>query len=413
MLEASQTIMNKLVLHIVKNEKVPSELSLPELVWGALADQVGKMFGLCTTWETFTHGGQFSDADHFSRAQTALAKFGNESMLWALHLQCKDAVVTRRRWIYQVGFLQASSDKIVLYYAKSYYDHMAGSIMQPKAVPMSLDKFPDCLFFDKHINCMCGDNALPLEPLELSHSSIPDFIFSLQNDQRTIPIVLITCTWALIPEEIQDIMRGNAIIYWCDDANVVMRLNALLPGTMFTPWESVHIFVPLRGERQFHPVYLYEDIHRMEEINFIYGLYQAFCQSLRSEDKRNFLTISDVQKTRDKTLLDKLIAQSETHVRESKELKEKIVCLEGKVVSLTEETQRLHSQKADIAEYESLLNDTMKETDALKNGISALSAQLYSTMGIGFQPNKTEKIAQLQELADAIYACLACVRSKK
>ena len=175
----------------------------------------------------------------------------------------------------------------------------------------------------------------------------------------------------------------------------------------------MHIFVPLRGERQFHPVYLYEDIRRMEENNFIYGLYQAFCQSLRSEDKRNFLTIWDVQKTRDKTLIDKLIAQSETHVRESKELKEKIKCLEDKVASLTEETQRLYSQKAEVAEYESLLNDIMTETDALKNGISALSTQLYSTMGIGFQPDKTEKIAQQQELADAIYACLACVRSKK
>lgn len=415
MLEASEIITNKLVLDIVKKKDAPSELSTLELIWGTLADRVRKVFSLSTTWEIFTHGGQFTSDESLSKAQTALARLSNDTTLWALRIQCKDASVIRRRWIYQVGIAQHDSSRINVFYAKSYYDHMAGSIMAPKAVSIGVDGFPECLFFDKNLCCMCGNAELPLQPIELRHSSIPEFVSYLQNELRAVPIILITCAWALSPEEVQDVVRGNAIVYWCDDANVILRLNALLPGTLFTPWESVHIFVPMQGERQYHPVYQYDDIRRMEEDYFISGLHQAYCQSFRSEDKRSFPTISDVQKTRDKMLIDKLIAQSETQTRDIRELKKKIGNLEGKIKDLSAENELLLSQKPDkdIIEYESVLNETMEEVEAFKNGVTELSTRLYSTMGVGFQPNESEPIAQIQELQNAIFACLARVGLKK
>lgn len=53
------------------------------------------------------------------------------------------------------------------------------------------------------------------------------------------------------------------------------------------------------------------------------------------------------------------------------------------------------------------------ETDALKKGISSLCERLYCTLGAGFHPDESEQVAPLQELAQAIYAALACAASRK
>lgn len=55
----------------------------------------------------------------------------------------------------------------------------------------------------------------------------------------------------------------------------------------------------------------------------------------------------------------------------------------------------------------------MAETDALKKGISSLCERLYCTLGAGFHPDESEQVAPLQELAQAIYAALACAASRK
>lgn len=66
-----------------------------------------------------------------------------------------------------------------------------------------------------------------------------------------------------------------------------------------------------------------------------------------------------------------------------------------------------------LQEFESLLNECMAETDALKKGISSLCERLYCTLGAGFHPDESEQAAPLQELAQAIYAALACAASRK
>ena len=83
-------------------------------------------------------------------------------------------------------------------------------------------------------------------------------------------------------------------------------------------------------------------------------------------------------------------------------------------VRLSEELEQTAAslKTNDQEELESLLDETMRETDALKNGIRALSLRLYSNPGKEFQPDSSEPIALLQELAQAIQICLSCSGKK-
>lgn len=386
-----------------------------DLVLGILYDQIHESFTLSTTWENFTHGGKFSSQDDWAKGRTAYTEPDEEHSLWALQLKLRDPYISRRRWVYNIGLRRMAAGSAMLHYAKCCYDHMAGSINEPKPITLSRDSLLDPIFYNNYIQCMCGKEVLPTAPIELCHTSMPNFLDILKDELRTIPIILITCTWLLSPEVIQDFLLGNAVIYWCDDSSVVMHLNSILPQNLYTPWNSVHVFVPICSDKVYHPVYTYEDIQRMGSNAFHDGLQQAYCRSLRAEDQRNFINVNEVYRCRDRVYINTLLARYQKSSGEISELNKLIDTLKAENQSLNEQMQVINTQKTnmEITEYESLLSDTMAELDMLKNGISALSVRLYSSMGIGFQPDETEQVPLLQELQHAIYASLACANSRR
>ena len=81
-------------------------------------------------------------------------------------------------------------------------------------------------------------------------------------------------------------------MYWTADPGIVERLNAILPDEFHTPWDSVRMLLPINQTQTYHPVYPYELISQMG--------YDAFCSSLRSEERRSFITVEDIAKIRDR-----------------------------------------------------------------------------------------------------------------
>ena len=415
MLDVSHTIIHKLVLRVVRQPDMPTDWDIMDLVWGALYDQFSEACGLSAGWGTFTGGGQFIAPDDSVKAQMAYAQPDEEHPIWALQIRQRDPNIVRRKWSYYIGLRRLNADSAKLYYAKCCYDHMAGSINEPKPIFISRDALPDPLFYSRHIRCMCGEQPLPVDALELNHATMPDFVGMLKDAGRAIPVILIACAWAIAPEILQDTLLGNTVVYWCDDSGVVMRLNELLPQEMSTPWNAVRVFNPLSGGKPYHPFYLCEDIRRMGEDAFVAGLRQAYCQSLRADDRRNFITINDVFRCRDRSHIDTLLAQSKSLNDELVKRKEMEAALSAENKALRDQLQSIAAQKegSELAEYETLLNEIMAETDALKKGISAISTRLYSSMGIGFQPDDMEPSALLQELQHAIHSSLACANARK
>lgn len=416
MLDISHELVNKLTLRIVRHPDSDSDISVAELVKGILYDRLAELYHLSANWHAFAGGGKFAASDEIVKGHSASVKCEDGAELWALYINIKDQELFRRRWVYYISQRSENADSTTLYYAKCCYDHMAGSIADVQPVSILRDSFPDTLFFSKHVQCMCGKYPLPSDVRELNHSSLPDFINMVRDETRTQPIILITCSWHLSPERLFDRMMGNAVIYWCENSGAVMRLNSMLPQSMYTQWDSVRIFMPLfAGEKTYHPSYTSEDIRRMGNEKFVSGLLQAYCRSMRSEERRAFVQISDVYQLRSKAYINTLVNQIKekdamitTLNKQTSDLKKTNAILQKQLSQMTPP-----EKSKDAEEYETLLNEAMQETDNLKQGITRLASRLCSDMGAAFQPDEKEPNAQLQELAHAIYACLQRVGARK
>ena len=366
-------------------------------------------------WHAFICGGRFSSDDGTVNGFAASACKPDNPTVWAASIYHRDKYMPRRRWKYYFGIRQHSERKLTLSYAKCYNDHMAGSINAPKPLYLTRDQFPDIFFDAPGIKCMCGKQVYSTMPLELNTVSFSEFIECIRDESRTIPVFLITCADYIIPEPLMDQVIGNAVIYWCDDVSLITRLNALLPENMATPWDCVHIFIPIVSPDAYHPIYTYSEIFQMGKNEFIAGLIQAYCRSMHHEERKAFLTVEDVNRIRNQEYISSLQWQCSSQSAEIADLKTHLEEETLAAQAFSDELSQLKAKSIDatIAEYEQLLSDSMAEADKLKQGISALSERLFSTMGIGFKPNTHEPVALLQELSQAIYGALACASSRK
>lgn len=413
MLDSMNVLSNKLSLQIIRSDNMESKESILDSVRQLLHEQICNNFHLFIPWDTFVRGGKFRSSDNMAGVQ--IASVSSESRtLWAAKIQERDQVLAKRLWNYHLGIRVFGSDRLFLCYAKCCYDHSAGSI-HSRTIPIMLDHLPAPLFFAPNIQCMSGKTPFSAKPLELRADTVADFIDCIQDQQRSHPVLLITCADAISPTEASDLLLGNAIVYWCTDAAIVMYLNSIFPEELFTPWDSVRSFLPLSGEKLYHPCWLFDEIHRMGKEEFLFGLQHAYCASMRSLERKNFLTVEDVYRYQDQLRITELSQKLDKQKAEFS----KLLIQNGKnskeISDLREQLQSLeHSIEAQqLKEYESLLNESMAETDALKKGVSSLCEKLYSTLGTGFKPDETEPVALLQELSQAIYTALACVSSRK
>ena len=411
MLEISRNLIHKLITRITRHPDAETAISLDDLIKGVICDQLNSLFQISSPWPVFQKGGSISSDDGNALGKIASVQTNDDSSMWALTLRVKDSDISRRRWIYYIGLRSSEDNSVTLYYAKCCYDHLAGSINAARSIQNIRDPFTDPLFCNEHFRCMCGKYPLPLEAVMLTHTTLPTFINHLQDETRAIPLILISSPWKLSPETLQDRMLGSAIVYWCEDASVAMRLNSILPRNMYTPWESVRIFLPLTGASVFHPLYTYDDIRSYGE-NFASGLVRAYCQSLRSEDIRNFITIDDIIRIRERQQIASLTDQLKIQKSEGQELQEQYEILKTANAAMEKQLAILE-KRPDLDEYERLLDDTMKELDALKKGMTDLSAMLYACNGETIETDTCSDNPYVQELANALRTHLSCAMRRK
>ncbi len=414
MLDISHTLIHKLTLQINRRTGMNTEISTADLVKGILYDRFAEKHHLTSEWRMFANGGKLVSDDESLKGSTASVATDDAS-LWAAHIIVKDPEYPRRRWVYYIGQRSENEDVCLLYYAKCCYDHMAGSIMEAKPIPATRDSFLDPLFFNKYIQCMCGENVLSNAAEELTHTTLPDLLKLLRDETRKQPVFLITCSWYMSPEKLADIMLGNAVVFWCDNSSVVMRLNSMLPQNMYTSWDSVRIFMPDVGDRTFHPMHSLDEIRQMGIDKFRAGLCQAYCQSMRSEERRNFLTLEEIYSVRRRQQAENLVQQLVHRDEKLSDAAEQIAELKNTNAALQEQLDQAPVAKLpmDASEYEAMLNEAIKETDGIKRGIERMMTQLCSDMGLTYQPDPSESVAILQELAHTIYACLQRVSDRK
>lgn len=415
MLEVANTLVNKLSMKIVRSSGAGPNTDVGDIVLSLLYRQICAATDAVIDWRAFSQGGTITAANARIYGVVAVACTQSDHTLWAIRLTVKDATYTRRKWHYNISMVHLSPEEIWLHYAKCYYDNLAGLVKPPREQPKLRDTLPDVLFYTPEITCMCGRAAYPNEPVELCDKTLPEIIERIQDGQRELPVLLITCPDVVHPEYVLDAALGNVIVFWCADSKLIMRLNAALPREMFTQWDTVHIFMPPLDSKTFHPTYTYEDIRRMGVDGFIDGIHRAFCESMRGKERHVFLTVEDVERCRNREqlmkLTDQCASQNDTIEAITKRLAKLTDELRESQLRLEELGKKCNAEN--LQEYEELLQACMTENDDLRRGISALSTRLYSSMGISFQPDEQEHIALLQELSHAIYGALSCARNRK
>lgn len=415
MLDTMNTVVSKLQIQIKRRLDIPANGTVAEIVKEILFEQFSTLYGLMPNWETFLTGGCISSDGGDVSCTTAALNSESHAPLWAMMITAKDKGNARSQWIYHIGIRETNPDDISLYYVLCHHDHLAGSIRQPRPTLFLNDPFPKPLFYDPRIACMCGAVNFPTRPQELSTSAFPAFVQLLRDDERTIPVMLISCPDVVSPDVVFDMALGNLIVYWTDAPEVIERLNAIMSDDLYTPWDSVRVILPLTRANAFHPTYLYEVIHQMGVEAFLIGIHQAYCSCLRSEESRSFITVADIARIRDRRQINALLSRINNANERMATLNEKLQLQQAEIVRLQSELKAYHSHPltSEIKEYEELLNESFSENSALKQGIASLSTQLYASLGEEFRPDESEPIALLQELAHAIRTAILCASSKK
>ena len=385
------------------------------LVKNDLYSQLCAYFRAGLDWQSFCQGGPLGSPDSVFSGVCTMFR-GNDGILqWAMSLNVKDPSFSRRRWKYYIGMTQQEPDELIFSYAKCCYDHMAGSISAPKPIITFQDHLIRPLLISSSFQFMCGSQPYPMDALALTPDTLKAFLGMILDEKRTVPIMLITCPDIISPQKMNDLCFGNLIVFWCEDSRLILHLNGILPEGMYTPWDSVHILMPITQTDSFHPIHSYEDIHHMGIENFIAGIRQAYCQSMRSEERKLFPTVENVNRRRDqayiRTLLEQRDAQKIRLLEQTKQISDQAEELQSAQYKL-QAYQTAHPE-GQISEYETLLNDALTEADSLKKGIAELSSRIFSNMGIGFRPKEEQTVPCLQELEHAIYSALACANERK
>ena len=192
-----------------------------------------------------------------------------------------------------------------------------------------------------------------------------------------------------------------------------MDLNAGLPKSLYTQWDSIHILMPLSDSRAYHPTYTYSEIRSMGIDTFMNGIRQAFCESLRSKEKHAFFTVEDVEKCRNRGQANQLAQTCEEQKDKMREMEERLAKQDEQIEGLLSQLQEVSSRSKEITEYEEMIDEAMAECSDLKRGISDLTTQMYASLGDTFHPNEQEPLAILQELSHAIFVAMACVAEKR
>ena len=415
MLDTSNVLVNKLVLRILRPEENTDALDVSSLILNIIFRQMCNCFDTMLEWRSFARGGSYSNCDNSLRGISALTQSDDGTVHWAANFYVKDQHYSRRRWKYYLAIIQSSDNEANLYYAKCKYDHMAGSFSPGKSMVYTRDTLLDPLFTDPSIICMVGNHYYPVGGVNLNEANLSEFIALVQDEKRNIPAMLITCPDVITPEKMADETLGNLAVYWCDESRTIMELNVALPRDLRTPWDAVRVFMPIANSNIYHPCFTYEEIHRMGVDRFFAGIRQAYCESMHSEERRSFPTVSEILSMRDREYIRKLEALNQDQAFQINDAKRELEQQSHDIQPYRERIGELKNsaKNTEVAEMESLLSDSMAETDALRRSISALSTTLYSTMGIGFQPDQSESIALIQELSHAIYASLQCAQGKR
>lgn len=414
--ESTFTLVQKAILQIQPVEGCCPSFQLLEFLQGIIYDAIRREYDFAPDWERFRSYGTEETPDQTKRLRTATL-YGEEneaSRQWALRLSVRDKYVRRRKWLLHIGLDVRTPNAAMLYYALMYYDHKAGSFSefrQPLVLPTSLLY---ALNQNPRLACSCGSFQLPSGAIAIDEGNLASVLMLMRDPKRWIPVIVITCPDLISPILVEKEMIGNAVVCWLDDMETLKAVNDALAPDIFIEWDSVQVILPDAPGHIQHPRLTITEISRFGRDGVIGLLRQAYCESLRGEDRRTFVTVDDISRQRDKGLISNLQKRLAEASAEINQLKNTTRGLREENERLRQMNGKLSSEDSvrEIASYEALLSESMEQYDALRSGVLGLTQRLYESIGQNFTP-KTDGEACLCDLEHAIFLQLAAKQPRR
>lgn len=416
MIETTFKLAQKAALRIKPAHDNHPSFRLMEFLQGIIYDHIRKEYAFEVNWERFCAYYQEETSDQTKRVQTAIIydETNGQPQKWAMKLTYRDSFVRRRKWQLHLGIEMKDAKTAIVYYALMYCDHMAGSfstlkppVITPPALLLSLNQNP-------RIMCCSGSFQLPFGAIAIDENNLQTALSIMLDSARELPVVLITCPDLVSPATAERMLIGNAIVCWVDDMNLLDSINAALSPQIYVEWDSIQIMLPQMAEQSQHLCFGVTEVSRLGGNRILSLLRQAYCESLRGDDRRAFVTVDDIFRQRDKQLsaslqkrlidalaeCNRLSADNTTSSAENGELRQQNATLSSK------------EQRQDISSYESLLSESMEQYDRLREGVLNLTQRLYGSIGQDFVPSESGE-ACLCDLERSIFINLAAKQGKK
>ena len=184
---ANYLLNQKAIFRIVKISTSSDDLL--ELLQGLVFDYIRTDFSFEADWSRFCSGTIVESTDQLKRIQTAAFIEKDKSTEWALMLRVRDSMLRRRNWIIQIGIRMTDPNHADLYFAQSYYDHLAGSFVQLDPPYVCAPSLFDTLHANARIQCLIGSFPLPADAIPLEEEFLDDFQKVVYDPERQLPIL--------------------------------------------------------------------------------------------------------------------------------------------------------------------------------------------------------------------------------
>lgn len=291
---------------------------------------------------------------------------------------------------------------------------MAGSFSTLKSPIIAPSSLLSALNHNPRILCCSGSFQLSPEAVAINEHNLQEVLSIICDSARELPVILITCPDLISPAAAEEMLLGNAIVCWLDDINLLDAINKEISPQVYVEWDSVQVLLPQMAEQSQHLCFSVAEISRLGSAKILSLLRQAYCESLRGEDRRSFVTVDDIFRQRDRQLARRLQTRLTDTVAEYNRLRSDTDTLRAENNQLHQQNKELsvkaHNQE--ISSYEALLSEAMGQYDRLRDGILALTQRLYGSLGQDFVPeNKGE--ACLCDLEHAIFVNMNTKQTRK
>lgn len=296
-----------------------------------------------------------------SIASIQMTKGSTYPLLWALDMVRRDFENPKRTWITSIGIRQDSEDVLKLYFSLWHIDNLSGylAFMKPpvRCVPDLLRN----LMADNRFLCCTGGFIMPTDPIELHADTMQLFMDILNDPMRSIPLIALCCPDVIHPTGLNVRLQGNAIIFFSAEPEPILDLNSELPPDMRVDLDGLRVYLPKNAEMlyQHHPQFNIHTILEAGSKNVVAYMAQAYSESFRSDEWRNFVTVDQILKMRAEQKVEELEA---LRARQAKTIENQKMTI-GK---LSDDMSR-HSPHA--VPGDELLALCLAENEALTHGV--------------------------------------------